>query len=64
MIAVLLGLLSRSTPCSPRICVRCDRITERLSPKQRGEILAGRDAKCERRRCGGHLDRIASGAAS
>ncbi|NEA21551.1 hypothetical protein [Actinomadura bangladeshensis] len=51
-------LVRRSTPCTPRICRRCDHTTTRLSLAQRDEVLAGGDAVCGRRRCGGRLDLI------
>lgn len=62
MFTVLFELLSRSTPCTPRICRRCNRITTRLRPAQRAQALAGEGSTCKRRGCGGRLDLIASEA--
>ncbi|MFE9099915.1 hypothetical protein [Actinomadura geliboluensis] len=62
MIAALTGLadllVRRSIPCTPRLCVRCARLTTRLTPAQRAQVLAGDEVTCRRRHCRGRLKPI------
>lgn len=69
------GQEQRHDRCAPRAAVAVHSVLAAhlrpLRPHHRAAVAQAarrdprrRDAKCERRRCGGHLDRIASGAAS
>jgi hypothetical protein len=48
-------VLTGATVSEPRICDRCDRITERLTPGQHTAIGARVLPACRRWRCGGRL---------
>ena len=55
MIAALVSLLRRSTPCTPRVCSGCGSVTTRLTPAQSAQAGSKILPTCRRRGCTGRL---------